>query len=79
MAHHEAAGRLAEELERARQQYEQQQQRRDIEARGRHRGTMPMADLDHHAHGAPAWLPWMRVRQADEEHGRQGVARRMPC
>ena len=43
MAHHEAAGRLAEELENARQQHEQQQ-RRDIEARGRHRGTMPMAD-----------------------------------
>ena len=44
MAHHEAAGRLAEELERARQQHEQQQHRRDIDARGRHRGTMPMAD-----------------------------------
>lgn len=43
MHHHEAAGRLAEELEHARQQHEQQQ-RHDIEARGRHEGMKPMAD-----------------------------------
>ena len=46
MAHHEAAGRLAEEIEQRRQHWQQQQQqRRDIETRGRHQqGAKQMAD-----------------------------------
>ena len=42
MHHHEHAGQLAEEIEQRRQHW--QQQRRDVEARGRHQGAKPMAD-----------------------------------